>query len=563
MDLDPARPVSATLDRFFEHYYRCRPVNATFTGIHGHDERLPDWSPAGLQTLDDEMHTLHRDLAAAHPAPASPAAFRDDPNLLDAELARAFLEVQRAENASAHGVRGNPSLWTGEAVFAVVSLMIRDFAPVSERMTSATARLDAIPAFLDQAYDTLGDRSIPAAWATRALRECEGASILLGRGIDAWIEASPNVRARVARLRAAAERASIAFAKFADWLSERPLAPHALMACGNTLFDLLLSRGHQCVRPRSALLKEARARFAEARTKLDEMALDNAGSWEDAQERFAADHPPPRAFLDAFTRKWNVMRDAVTTADVVTWPDWPIRYTHVPTQTRDAAPYLYYLPYRSPAPFDRYTVYDYVVPSVPASPGSADQHLRAWNHTVITLNHVVHHGGIGHHVQNWHAYHRSPSRIGKIAAVDCASRIGMFCGGTMAEGWACYVGDVVEDLGLLTPLERVSQQQSRVRFLARAIVDIELHQSSMTFDDAVNFYTEQVGLSMDMARAESVKNSMFPCTALMYWLGMQSIIDLRDDLKSSRGAAFSLKEFHDELLGHGSIPVPLIARMMT
>ncbi|MGH9885907.1 MAG: DUF885 family protein, partial [bacterium] len=240
--------MSGALDRFIDHYYRRRPVNATLTGIHAYDEKLPDWSPAGLQTLDDEMQSLHAELLAAHPKPESPLAYRDDPDLLDAELARGFLEIQRAENASAHGVRGNPSLWSGEAVFSVIALMIRNFAPVSDRIGAATARLDAIPDFLSQAYDTLGDRPIPSSWTTRALRECEGASILLDRGISAWLEATPSVAARVPRLRAAAERASFAFAKFADWLSERPLAPHPLMACGNTLYDLLLARGHQSTR---------------------------------------------------------------------------------------------------------------------------------------------------------------------------------------------------------------------------------------------------------------------------------------------------------------------------
>ena len=33
------------LDAFFESYYRLRPVNATFTGVHDYDDRLPDWSP--------------------------------------------------------------------------------------------------------------------------------------------------------------------------------------------------------------------------------------------------------------------------------------------------------------------------------------------------------------------------------------------------------------------------------------------------------------------------------------------------------------------------------------
>ena len=67
-----------------------------------------------------------------------------------------------------------------------------------------------------------------------------------------------------------------------------------------------------------------------------------------------------------------------------------------------------------------------------------------------------------------------------------------------------------------------------------------------------------------MAVAESTKNSMFPATALMYWLGTQTIRDLRAELRSTTSEAeFSLKAFHDELLSRGAIPVPLVARLMT
>jgi uncharacterized protein (DUF885 family) len=174
----------------------------------------------------------------------------------------------------------------------------------------------------------------------------------------------------------------------------------------------------------------------------------------------------------------------------------------------------------------------------------------------------VHHGGIGHHVQNWFAYHRAESRVGQIAAVDCANRIGMFCGGTMAEGWACYVTGLMDELGFLSPLEQIADQHTRVRCLARAIVDIEMHRGAMSLDDAVRFYMVRVGMSGDTARGEAVKNSMFPCTAIMYWLGTHSILDLRSRVRQQRGSRFSLKTFHDELLAHGSIPVPLIARLV-
>jgi uncharacterized protein (DUF885 family) len=149
-----------------------------------------------------------------------------------------------------------------------------------------------------------------------------------------------------------------------------------------------------------------------------------------------------------------------------------------------------------------------------------------------------------------------------VAAVDCASRIGMMCGGTMAEGWACYATDLMEELGFLSPLEEVAQQHSRVRLLARAVVDIGLHRRAMTFGEAVSFYQERAGMSRSAALAETTKNSMFPCTAIMYWLGTRGILELRRELKSRRGPAFSLRQFHDELLGYGSIPVPLAARIM-
>jgi len=53
------------LGAFLESYYRLRPVNATFTGIHDHDHRLPDWSPDGLASAVDEMRALRASLIMA------------------------------------------------------------------------------------------------------------------------------------------------------------------------------------------------------------------------------------------------------------------------------------------------------------------------------------------------------------------------------------------------------------------------------------------------------------------------------------------------------------------
>jgi uncharacterized protein (DUF885 family) len=231
---------------------------------------------------------------------------------------------------------------------------------------------------------------------------------------------------------------------------------------------------------------------------------------------------------------------------------------------RGAAPDLYFLYYRSPAAYRRPPMHDYLV--TPIDPEMPQQEraalLRANNDSVIKLNHVIHHGGVGHHVQNWHAF-RAASRIGRMAAVDCASRIAMFCGGTMAEGWACYATDLMSETGFLTPLEQYAERQSRRRMAARAIVDVRLHDGRFTMDGAAEFYQRRAGMHAAAARGEVVKNSMFPGAALMYLFGTDTIHALRSKLSARQGASFDLCEFHDTFLSHGSIPVSLIARAMT
>src|SRR5690348_12692005 len=144
-----------------------------------------------------------------------------------------------------------------------------------------------------------------------------------------------------------------------------------------------------------------------------------------------------------------------------------------------------------------------------------ERRLRATNDSVVKLNHVVHHGGIGHHVQNYHAF-RAASRIGRVAAVDCASRIAMFCGGTMAEGWACYATDLMAEIGFLSPREQYAEMHTRLRMATRAIVDIRLHCGAFTVEQAAAYYRDHAGLAAGPAQAEAVKNSMFPGAAVMY-----------------------------------------------
>jgi uncharacterized protein (DUF885 family) len=149
-----------------------------------------------------------------------------------------------------------------------------------------------------------------------------------------------------------------------------------------------------------------------------------------------------------------------------------------------------------------------------------------------------------------------------MAAVDCASRIAMLCGGTMAEGWACYATDLVAEHGFLTPLEAYAERHTRVRMACRAVVDVELHRGRMSLDEATAFYREHAGMSEAAARGEAVKNSMFPGGAVMYLAGIDAIHELRRRVAAREGKGFDLARFHDAFLSHGSVPVALVAEAM-
>jgi len=545
---------TAWLDNFFTAYYRNRPVNATFIGVHEYDHALPDFSENGAGDVLAEMEAMLAQLQSLPEEPLSPA------EKIDRVLAEGFLKIQSWEFRSNHFQRGNPSTYTGEAIFGLLSLFLTNFAPLSERVEAAIARMEAIPAFLKQGQNNL--HQAPLAWTERAIQECKGALAFLRQGVGLLIQEEALENPRFSRV---ASNAAVAFEDFLSFL-ENELSAHPSQdyACGEQVFDLLMRQGHFIDLDQETIVAYAEQELEAAQAYLIDHAGDfRASTPDEALAQLADLHPTVQNYQARYTELWEAARATSQAHNLLTWPDFPIRYVPQPKWARQAAPYLYFLFYRAPAAFNRPSIHDYLITPIDDSlpPAEQEKLLRLTNDSTIKLNHVVHHGGIGHHIQNWHAY-RCQSRVGQVAAVDCASRIAMFCGGTMAEGWAVYATDLIAETGFLTPLEHYSEYQTRRRMCARAIVDVRLHQGRFTLHDAAEFYQHRAGMNTSAAMSEAVKNSMFPCAAMMYVFGCDRIHRLRRELSVRLGRQFDLCRFHDTFLSYGSIPVELIAKEM-
>jgi uncharacterized protein (DUF885 family) len=481
----------------------------------------------------------------------------------DLVLAGNFLDLQLMEDELPHFHRGNPSFYTGEAVFSVISLFQRDSEPLADRVEAAISRMRLLSEFLAQGRTLIHEA--PVAWTERAIREARAGIAYFGDGLR--MLANDREITDPAFLDAAAT-AHRAFSEHLAWLeSDLVQHPSEDYACGREAFDRYLALGHCLPAGHDASWIEEYGRQAleEARARTVDQArrIDTERSWEDLLASLADDHPSSEDYYATYTRIWQEARDAAVSHELVTWPDFPIEYVPIPRSDREAAEGLYYLFYRCPPPFGRPATHRYLVtpvePEMP--PEEQERRLRQWHNSAIKLNHVVHHGGLGHHVQNWNAF-RAASRVGQVAGVDCASRIAMFGAGTLVEGWACYATELMEEIGFLTPLEQLSEQQTRLRMAARAVVDCALHTGSMTLGEAADFYASETAMSPTAARAEAVKNSMFPGAAMMYLIGTNAIRDLREAVQELDGSGFSLRAFHDRFLSYGAIPVALIGEAM-
>ena len=511
------------LNRFFDSYYRRHPVSATFIGYHEHDHRLPDFE-FDASSLLDELDSLPEEDLTTNEA-------------IDRDLARGHLEIEAWENASGRFRELNPAAYTGEAIFSVFSLLLREFAPREERYGNACERLAAVPGFLERAKRNL--RGAPRICTERALRECEGALDFLDEGL-------PHLEgARV--LSGPAAEARRAFASFRDFL-EREIPEAPTLACGEEAFDLLLQKAHFLEESASEISRRARESLERSEGELVSGAPKfGADDYRDVLLRL---EDVRLRGEDAFRRCreiWEESQALAVERGLLTWPDYPVDFVPQPRWAREAAGKLYFLFYRSPAPLDGLPRVDHLLPE--SESGISEATLK--------LNHVVHHAGLGHHVQNWHAA-RASSRIARIAAVDCASRIAMPCGGTMAEGWASYATVLMDEAGFLTPLESYAEHHTHARASARAVVDIEIHHGRMSLEKAVSFYRVHTKMSESAARSEVTKNSMFPAAALIYFVGSHLIREIRREHEGRLGTC----GFHDRFLSYGSIPVALIGREM-
>jgi uncharacterized protein (DUF885 family) len=545
---------SKLASRWLDQSMRLNPVGATAIGDHRFDALMTDFSPKGRAASLDFAKTTLRALKAIDQKSLSRA------NQVDAAMLANALESQIWITEVGQDWAWNPLVWQEVAGGAIYSLMAREFAPLSTRLISATARMNAVPAFLAQARASLVPARVPKPHAVTYAAQNKGLKSILSEMI------TPNLSALEGKDRAALEAAMAVFTSAIDthqsWI-ETVLVPAAQgeFRAGAARFDqqlrytLLSPLSRQNIRARAeAAVIEVRANMYQAASLALKGVADappTPANPTDAQRQAAiraaldlaaADRPARHALAETSTKATQIAREFVVAKDLITLPEGPVRIILMPEFQRGFA--VAYCD--SPGPLEKHLDTFYAVSPIPDewSEEQAISFTREYNRRGIQ-DIAVHEAMPGHYVQIFHA-NTYPSILRAVLS-----------SGSFVEGWAVYAETLMVEEGFMAddPLYHLTQLKVLLRTISNAIIDQGIHVDGWSEAQVMSFLTE-TAFQEEREAAGKWRRAQLSITQLStYFVGFSEHMEARAAAKAKQGSAFSLKAYHDGILGFGSPPV--------
>jgi len=537
------------------------PVNATQQGDHRFDGELDDLSAAGMAKATAFDRTMLAELDGIDVAALS----RE--NQIDAAILRNALDYDLWSIETAQSWAWDPQVYSGLAGGAIYGLMARDFAPMPERLKSATARMEKIPALLTQMRANLDPARVPKIHAETVAKQNAGLVSL----VDEFIVPNADLLqgADRARLDAAVATLRKAVAEHQTWL-DKTLVPNAKgdFRVGAKLYDQKLQFALMSSLSRAEIKRRAEAELVRVRAEMYGIARDvlkgkpgapalpetptddqQQKAIEAALELAYADKPPRDKVVEAAKAALAQATAFTRAKDLVTVPDDPVDVILMPEFQRGVA--VAYCD--SPGPLDKGLKTYFAISPIPDewSDAQTDSFLREYNSRMIHLL-SIHEAMPGHYLEGAHSA-RHPSTLRAVM------RSGMF-----AEGWAVYTEKLMMDQGYLDndPLFHLVRDKFYLRTIANAILDQGVHVDGWTREQAMDLMTRRTFQQEREAAGKWVRAQLTSAQLPTYFVGVQEHFDLRKAMEAKLGDRFNLKAYHDQVLSYGAPPVRFVREMM-
>lgn len=556
---DPA--FAALSQRYLDAVASLDPSYATSLGDHRFDARLPDLSASARARGTALARSMLAELGRIDRSRLS----RE--NQVDAALLDNNLRYSIWTDEILRSWAWDPQIYSEAAGGALYSLGARDFAPWETRLKSATARMAAIPALLAQARANLVPALVPEIFATTVARQNGGVVEIAEEMLAPHRGELGAADAR--RFDAALAALKAAVAEHQLWL-DRTLVPNAKgdFRLGPERYDSKLAFALASPLSRSEIKRRASLSVVATRAEMYGIARSVLAGRAGApplpdrptpgQEQAAIEAVLELAYARRPSRSGVEARAAETLAAatafvrakrLVTVPDTPVQVITMPKFRQGVS--LAYCD--SPGPLEKQLGTFYAISPIPAewTDAQATSFLREYNDYAIH-DLTLHEAMPGHYLQLAHA-----NRNGSTLRAVLAS-------GSFIEGWANYGEAMMVDAGYLDgdPLLRLIVLKLRLRVATNALLDIGVQTEGMTREQAMELLTRTAFQQEREASGKWVRANLTSAQLPTYFVGYSEHVELRDEARRRRGAAFDLKAYHDELLSHGSPPVRYVRALM-
>ncbi len=539
------------VNEILEFRWKESPVEATFSGIHKYDDKLDKTDSESrkrhLRKSKEYLRKLEKFSSGTRGARAKLSKDEE----MDWKMLRDTLRVEIAEEEKIRWLNRHAWIYPYAALMGCYILILRDFAPLRQRMRSLLGRLKQVPRFMREGQENLTrGRDIPRIWTQVAVETTAGGKEFFNQMIPLFAEKVPGLKKQ---LLAANKRAISAFDDYEEFLRKRLLArSKGRFAIGKDFYNFLLSVHHQLPYTADQLLPIGNRMIRQTQKEMTFLAkkINRKKSWPKIVDDLKKKHPSKENVLKFYKKEMARARDFVKRKNLVTIPKGEtLSIMETPVFERSTIPYGAYM---SPAPFEKKQEgFFWVTPINEKLPAKQQEEQLQGHNSYGAVITALHEAYPGHHLQLVHS-NKVKSKVRR-----------QFGTSLFAEGWALYCEELMYEKGFYTkPETRLLQLKDQLWRGCRVVIDASLHTNRMSFNKAVDMLVKVAKLEKTNAIAEVKRYTYTPTQPMTYAMGKMEILKLRDDFKKLRGKAFNLKKFHDQLLSYGTIPVQMVRERM-
>src|SRR5436309_6299688 len=539
-----SEPLPHFVDDLLGYLHETHPTHATLDGVHTHDDLLDDLSANAVESEARALAGYLRRLDEIDAEALTPVE-RLEHRMLTSHLRARMFDLEEVRTWER-----NPHVYADILAASLAGQTLFTHAPPSERARRVLSKLRQTPRLIRAARDNVKDP--PGIFVKVGVETLKGAlkfvedelprafsSVddlhLLGDLADAQAEASQVLAAYIHDLETeVAPRARASFRLGRDKFEQKIRLEEGL----GIPVDRLLAIG----------VRELRTAQEAFRTLAGRM---NGGDPLDAWARTKAEHPEPGHLIDAGRDHDNELVTFIQRNGLISIPSSePITVAPTPDFYRWSFASMW-----AAGPFESKPgrAYYYLTEVDPTwSPERQEEHLRDYNFPTLWSISI-------HEVYPGHFLHYQHLR-----RVEAKTRKSiLFAPASFVEGWAHYCEQMMfeagfgrQDYGI-----RLGQLAESLIRLVRFIVCIKLHAEDMSVEQGVRSFRDEAFMEESSARREAERGTFDP-TYLVYTVGKLMLLKLRQDWKQQQGKAFSLRSFHDTLLGQGTAPFWLHRQLM-